>query len=87
MLSLWKVAWALALLKESSPVMPAFDHVGDSASRFASIGLGVGFFVGLIARWNDWSWQTLIDVGAIAAFFAAGGAAVGILAEGLARIH
>lgn len=68
--------------------MANFNNVGDSASRFAAVGLGIGFLVGSASRWRDsLSAKAAIEIGAIAAYFAAGGAALGALAEAIRGLH
>lgn len=68
--------------------MPDFNNVGDSAGRVGSIGLGIGFLVGSILRRREaLDVNTAITVGGIAAYFAAGGATIGALAEVIRGLH
>ncbi len=68
--------------------MPDLNNVGDSASRVGSIGLVIGFLVGSVLRRRETlDANTAIKVGAIAAYFAAGGATIGALAEVIRGLH
>ncbi|HEY5198483.1 MAG TPA: hypothetical protein VIJ51_15790 [Solirubrobacteraceae bacterium] len=68
--------------------MPELNRVGDSAASFGGLGLALGFFVGCASQAREkLTIETTIKIGAIAAFFAAGGAAVGALAEGIRGLH
>jgi hypothetical protein len=77
--------------RQNAPMGSFFHDASDSAGRWSLIGLGVGFFTGCIAvLWDDMPWYRLdaiVKVGAIAAFFAAGGAAMGILMQGIIQVH
>ncbi len=68
--------------------MANFNNVGDSASRLTAVGLGIGFLVGSASQWREsLSAKMAIKIGAIAAYFAAGGAAIGALAEVIRGLH
>jgi hypothetical protein len=67
------------------------NEVGDTAGRWSLIGLGVGFFGGCInVLWEATSWSlvgAMMRVAAISGFFAAGGAAMGLVIRAITTLH